>query len=158
MLTKKLLTTFGIVMMIAGFFSVLTALFYEFKVKPEVARRGHLASSQAAVSTKPAKDVHAKPQGIGIDALMNHSKGLYGSDETVRREGTLWVDQEGKKLVVNLGALNGLKAGEGLSVYDHDLQAGRVRVVDVFDVVAYVEADGSLEGPMDKSYYRVVKE
>lgn len=152
-MTKKLLTTLGIILMIAGGFSVMTALFYELRVKPEMIKRGALVPKVAA----SAKAAQAR-QGIGVNELTQYSQDLYGFDELDRREGSLWVDRGSKKFVINLGTLNGLKAQDYLTVYDHDQKIGRVQVGSVLDVVSYAEADKALEESMNKDYYRVEKE
>ena len=155
-LKKSLLVGIGATLMIIGVISIIIAAFYQFKVKPEMAQRGQ-SSPAAQVSSKPSVP-QAQPGGIGIDALMNYSKNLYGSDEKNRREGALWVDRESKKLVVNLGALNGLKSGDRLTVYDGDRNIGRVQISSAFDVVSYVEIKEPLKEAMDKDYYSVRKE
>jgi len=156
-LKKPLLVGIGAALMIIGAASIFIAAFYQFKVKPEMAQRGQLPPAAAQISSKPSA-AQEQPGGIGIDALMNYSKNLYGSDEKNRREGTLWVDREGKKLVVNLGALNGLKPQDRLTVYDHDQNIGRVQAANVFDVISYVEIKEPLNEAMEKDYYIVRKE
>jgi len=60
--------------------------------------------------------------------------------------------------VVNLGALNGLKPQDRLTVYDHDQNIGRVQAANVFDVISYVEIKEPLNEAMEKDYYIVRKE
>lgn len=156
-LKKPLLAGIGAALMVIGAASILVAAFYQFKVKPEMAQRGQLPPAAVRISLKSSA-AQEQSGGIGMDALTDYSKDLYGSDEKNRREGTLWVDREGKKLVINLGALNGLKPQDRLTVYDHDQNIGRVQAENVFDVISYVEIKEPLNEAMEKDYYRVKKE
>ena len=77
---------------------------------------------------------------IKIETIVAQSQKMYGQDENSRKEGLLWVDRKTKMYIVTLGALNGLKSGSSLTVYDGENKIGEATVDMPLDVISYVEA------------------
>ena len=70
----------------------------------------------------------------------------------------MWVDRKSSKLVVTLGAVNGLLPGKSLAVYKGDEKIGKVKVETAFDVISYVLPEDEGVKQLENDYYRVVIE
>jgi len=103
-------------------------------------------------------DVKSRLNTIDLDYLLTKADAVYPTSEKARTEGLLWMDSVASKYVVTLGALNGLKAGSQLGVYEGDRKIGQVVVNTPLDVISYVSpANQSLQLSADNSYRVVIE-
>ena len=114
----------------------------------------NLMSEQSSRELKPADASLTKREPINIDDFLAKAESIYGKAELDRKEGVLWVDRKGGQFMVSLGAVNGLKAGSRLGIYDGDNKIGDVIVQDPFDLVAYVNPVEKSIKDFEKNYYR----
>ena len=162
---KKLFTGLGLIFLA---FFILLVSFYVTKVKPELAFRksvknkklsAQVAKVQERVQAIKDEQREVQPPGmISLKNIVKESESLYGQSEKNRKEGYLWIDQKSSQYVVTLGAVNGLKPGSRLSVYDGDTKIGQVMVDTPFDVISYVQPVNNLQSSLTSDYYRVVIE
>jgi len=110
-----------------------------------------VANTQDTKTSKTKKKVSLRP-------LVDEAKGVYSSSEKEKKEGYLWVDNTSSNYVVTLGVVNGIFAGDDLTVYDGNKEIGRVTIDTAFDVISYVAVNVDLIKILKKDYYRVVKE
>ncbi len=160
---KKLVFGF-ILIVLAGF--CLLAGFYFMEVKPELASRTKVASTEKINATKQKveqrveeiKKAQQQADGsVDLLALTKEAENVYGPEEKSRKEGVLWVDRQTSNFVVTLGALNGVLPGNRLSVYQGNEKLGQVTVDSSFDVISYVHPESSLD-LSGNDYYRVTVE
>ncbi len=100
----------------------------------------------------------APPKPITLQDILKESKKIYSQDEKNRKEGYLWIDQKASTFIVTLGALNGLKPGSRLGVYEGDKKVGQVVVETPLDVTSYVQPVDQFSSASNQNYFRVVKE
>ncbi len=97
-------------------------------------------------------------RSVEISRILDASKALHG-EEAARREGYLWREAETGRMMVTLGALQGLRPGRRLAVYEGDRRVGWVEVEKTLDVIAYVEPVGPRKDTdWTAAAYRVVME
>ena len=104
------------------------------------------------------KEEALKAGEIKLSELVRKAKRVYGSEEKERKEGVLWIDREHSVTLATLGALNGLKPGDQLSVYDGDNKITNVVVDKTLDVISYVQPIDDSVGKLESNSYRVVIE
>lgn len=75
-----------------------------------------------------------------------------------RRDGTLWYDSESSKWIITLGLSNGIEVGSSFNVYDNTKILGKVKVVEVYDVISYVEPVNFSSSNLIGQYLNVVLE
>lgn len=128
------------------------------KVSPQ-----HNADSEVidirAKFTPHKSDIEEKvsqSESIDLSALLSDAENIYGSEEVNRTEGVMWIDREESRYVVTLGAVNGLKQGSQLSVYEGDDVIGKVSVDTLLDVISYVAPAGSDHEKLKDNYYKVI--
>ena len=92
---------------------------------------------------------------IDIEALVKESKSLYGEDEVKRKSGLLWFDRKMSKLIVTLGIVNGVEAGDVLAVYFKNENICEVRVKTALDIISYVELFDEELDLSGQDYYQV---
>ena len=88
--------------------------------------------------------------------FLSRAESIYGKGELDRKEGILWIDRKSSLYMITLGAVNGLKAGSNLSIYEGDTKIGDVAVHTPFDIISYVQPVGKSLVDLNKNYYRVV--
>jgi hypothetical protein len=113
--------------------------------------------SQKARAALPRPDVQKVQRDIiNVEELIAKASRLYGAEERERKDGVLWIDKEGKRCIITLGAVNGLRKGSILNVYREDRFIDKITVDTPFDIISYVTPiERSLE-QFDDNYYRVV--
>ncbi|MEW5894850.1 MAG: hypothetical protein AB1650_03685 [Candidatus Omnitrophota bacterium] len=77
-------------------------------------------------------------QEIEMDKFLAAAEAKYGDKESQRKEGDLWINRVSGEWMVTLGAMNGVKKGTRMRVFDRDAQIGVVVADTVLDVVSYV--------------------
>ncbi|HBR14421.1 MAG TPA: hypothetical protein DD723_02625 [Candidatus Omnitrophica bacterium] len=105
----------------------------------------------------PLKEEDKEPV-ISLKTLAEEAEDVYGPEETRRQEGLLWVDRKSSKLIITLGAMNGLLPGKQLTLYDGDKEIGQVAVDLALDVVSFVHPIPQSLELLQNNYYRVVAE
>ena len=95
---------------------------------------------------------------MNLNKLVDEAKAVYGEGEQNRKEGFLWIDRKESKWVVTLGALNGVKPGSVLSIYNGNQKVGQVAVDDLFDVISYVHPLEKGPEQFTSDYYRAAIE
>ena len=110
------------------------------------------AASLAAASTT------ASHSSIKLENLLLKSQSTYAADEKNRTEGFLWRDRRTNTFVVTLGALNGLRPGSELSIYDGNEKIDTATVDLPFDIVSYVKPVKNSPDFFNGGYYRAVME
>lgn len=94
-----------------------------------------------------------------LGEIVKSAEKIYGDQEKSRKEGFLWIDRQGRVMIITLGALNGLKSGNRLAVYDGKKRVGDVQVDLPIDVISYaLPADDMTIQDFKKDYYRVAIE
>ena len=68
------------------------------------------------------------------------------------------MDRNAAQYIVTLGALNGLKAGSLLSVYENERKIGEVQVEIPLDVISYVSPVGRGLDKTQAKHFKVVIE
>lgn len=96
--------------------------------------------------------------GISLDRLLSAAEEVYPDDVKNSRTGYLWVDRQADAWMITLGAVNGLRVGTRLPVYDGDQVVDTVEVETPLDVISYVRPTQKLKSQFDKDYFRVVIE
>ena len=162
---------FGVIFVLLAI-SSLAAVYYFLEIKPKLAaaKQAETPSSSsltAVAELNPTQKDAVQPseslptmaeRAISLDTLVQKASNKYGPEEKDRKEGFLWIDRKSSRMIVTLGALNGVLPGKYLSVYEGDQKIGQVKVETPFDVISYVKPlDGSLER-FENDYYRVVIE
>lgn len=156
----------GLALIALAFFCVL-AVFY-FLINAHRRQQDELADTRLQVeSLSTEKEVadakisdlqNELEQSPDLDALLDSARQQYGPEETQRREGVLWVDRKNASLIVTLGALNGLRAGSRLIVFDGEERIGWIKIDLPLDVVSTALPQGFSPQELTKDYYRVVRE
>ncbi len=118
----------------------------------------NLIAERASGRMSAAEASRAKGRTLTVQDLVEKASGLYSEEEKKKKEGFLWIDREGKTLLVTLGALNGISPGSKLSVYDGDKKVETLTVESIFDVVSYVKPSKRSVDDFKDNYYRVVLE
>ena len=117
----------------------------------------NLIAEKSAIQMDASQHRRAMGQAILIEDLVKKAEEIYGEDEKKQKEGFLWIDREAASFMITLGALNGLRPGSRLSVYDGDQKIDEVEVVTLLDVISYVKPKNPLQ-QYQGNYYRVVIE
>lgn len=92
---------------------------------------------------------------IDRERVVKESGKIHGGQEASRRSGALWIDRKSSRIIITLGALNGVDKGNFLNVYDGDAKFASVKVTSALDVVAYVEPVDMSISDFRKDYYSV---
>ncbi|MCA9405925.1 MAG: hypothetical protein KC684_05265 [Candidatus Omnitrophica bacterium] len=169
MATENSKTIFlGVFLVLVALVCALTA-FYYLEARPEMVANEQTESDVAQLPAEKSVDQDSPAQtakastnksteDISLKNLVDKAETVYGDEEKQRKDGFLWFDRGSSKLVVTLGAVNGLTPGSSLAVYDGNKRIGKVKVDVPFDVISYVQP---LDGSADRltgDYYRVVME
>lgn len=153
----------GLILIIGAIGAALVA-FYYLEVKPTIEEENIKQPVIPAVVTVVPKAVES-PRAMETPVKRPVESPVVQKPEKPvvnilqgKKEGFLWVDKKSSKLVITLGALEGVVSGERLNVYDNNQKIGVVVVSDVYDAIAYVMPlnESSISFPHD--YYRVVRE
>lgn len=146
----------GIVLIIGAFVCMLGVFYVTFddqRAKEEEVK----TLKEQLVLLNTEKEIGVNNPSLNLAKLIQEAKNIYGEEESARNEGFLWIDREGKTLVVTLGALNGLNVGSRLAIYDDkNKMVGFVRVETPLDIVSYVRPVNKSIGEFEQDYYRVV--
>ncbi len=118
---------------------------------------GKLAEENEALRTKMTTTELAAKGPVKLDSLVERAQSLYGDTESKRTSGYLWIDRKTEYMIITLGALNGLRPGSKLNVYDGDRVIDSVTVDLPFDIISYVKSQSSID-QYSKDYYRVALE
>lgn len=97
-----------------------------------------------------------KREPVKLEDYISKAEGLYGDSELLRNEGVLWVDHKSGHFIVTLGAVNALKQGSFLDVYQGDEIIEQIVVDTALDIISYVTPVSKTVDDFDKSYYKVV--
>ena len=97
-------------------------------------------------------------RSIKLKELVTEARGHYDESEQSRKKGSLWVDRKSSKLIVTLGAINGLLPGHTLTVYDANKAIGQVIVDTAFDSISYVTPSNKSIDLLQNDYYHVIIE
>lgn len=138
----------GIVLIVLAVICGLTS-FYLLEVKPEFQRREETQLKQPEI-IQPVPG-----ESISLQTVLKEAQTVYPPEEKNKMEGLLWVDKKSDKLIVTLGALNGLSEGRLLSVYEDSQKIGEVKVKTALDSISYVEVQGQLKTFLKGDYYQV---
>lgn len=111
--------------------------------------------SPSGTDVFPSRLTAPRDESVALKTLIEEARKTYGKKEAGKTEGLLWVDRKGKKFVVTLGAIHGLKLGEELVIYDGQEKLGQMKTRAVFDVISYAQPM-SVSDIFRKDYYRVV--
>lgn len=117
-----------------------------------------LSDEKALVVERVARLEGEVGESLNLGRLLEEANQVYDEKEKNRREGHLWVDRKTRTIVVTLGALNGLRPGSLLKVYDGDDFVGTVTVETSLDVISYAKPHRKFLNQYEKDYYRVVFE
>ena len=99
----------------------------------------NLMNEKAEKNLKGADAQRLRGPQVTLEKLVDKASGNYSQQEREQKEGLLWIDRDAKTYMVTLGALNGLKKGSQLSIYQGEKQVDVVTVQSVYDVIAYVK-------------------
>ena len=117
------------------------------------AKLADLSSQQAEQESKISREGQ-----IRLADILSKTKSIYAREEGSRKEGIFWVDRASSLSMITLGALNGLKPGDRLNVYEGETKITAVAVDKLLDVISYVKPLDKSLAELDADYYRVVKE
>lgn len=112
--------------------------------------------AQEELSSGDAKRVQRN--AVKVEDLVAKAEVLYSEEERNRRDGVLWIDRKNGTCIITLGAINGLKPGSRLSVYQDSQQIDKITVDTPFDIISYVKPLQKPLNQFDSNYYRVVIE
>ncbi len=162
---KKIYLFIGLICIVGAFLGVC-AIFYmmtheslqkEEKIK-DLSDQLVTINGEKGIVEGELENLKAQADSIKIEMIVAQSQKMYGQDESSRKEGLLWADKKSKMYIVTLGALNGLKPGSILAVYDGETRVGEVAVDLPLDVISYVQPSKRSSEKMAKDSYRVVIE
>ncbi len=142
----------GIVLIVLAVICGL-ASFYLLEVKPELQRREETQLTQPEVPQPISPS--ERTESISLQTVLKESQAIYPPQEKNKSEGLLWVDKKSDKLIVTLGAINGLSEGSVLSIYDGPQRIGEAKVKTVLDTISYVEPQEQLKTLLQGDYYQV---
>ncbi len=159
--TQKTLFT-GIVFIVTAFMCLLGVFYMIVQQKRDKEMRMvELQEEMAILDTEKnlvlnKMDTLEKTAGreIELKSVLERVDEEEFTQEQSRREGDLWIDRQSGSWVITLGALNGIKAGDMVGVYDGDKRMGTVAVETVLDVVSYVRPVTN-EADFKKAVYKV---
>jgi len=153
----------GMVFIVAAFICVGAIFYFMGNIEKEktekIARlEAHLTNlimERSAVIFEEEGVKKVKREPIKVASLVEKAEDIYGEEERKRREGVLWIDQKSLQGIVTLGAVNGLRQGSEVHVFDKGKAIGIVVVEIPLDIISYVNPaqDVSI---FKKEYYRVV--
>jgi hypothetical protein len=125
----------------------------------ELTEKYDVVKEERDLIQKDNKDLTARlGTSVSVDKIISAAEKVYGDDVKSAKEGYLWVDRASSNWVVTLGALNGLKAGSRLAVYNGDEKVGTVEVSVPLDVISYVLPVDALKNQYKQDYFRVAVE
>ncbi len=158
---KKLFT--GVVFIITAFMCVL-GVFYmiveqkrdkEMQVAEMREEMAVLDTEKGLVQDKMFKLEQTAGREIELTRVLERVGEEEFAQEQNRQQGDLWIDRSTNSWVITLGALNGIAAGERISVYDDERRMGTVVVETVLDVISYVRPFTG-DADFTKSFYKVI--
>ena len=166
MINNKTILFLGLLFMVLAFGCVIGVFYqiyddHERKTQEVKEMKEELVAVDAKkiVAERQVQELAVKVgQGIQFDRLLAAAEQKYGEEERQRREGDLWVDRDSGDWVITLGAINDIKEGDRLRVYDAGKKQIGVVVADsVLDVVSYVHTVED-RGQYKENTYRVAVE
>jgi len=159
---NKKIFILGLELIVAAFIGLSIVFYYlgylDIKSKVEI---GDLSSQVTSLELERKKtvnelmDVKGKLNTIELDAILDKAEKIYTPKERESKEGLLWVDTESSIYVITLGALNGIKPGDKLKVYDGDKNVGEVVIDTALDVISYVTPVSKSLRELENKYFRV---
>jgi len=112
--------------------------------------------SQVDQSAQAKKKEPVEEESLSLKSLVEEAKTKYTEREQNEVEGSLWVDRNTDKFIISLGAINGLRPGDELAVYDDDKHLGHIVITTAFDVISFVSPVETTIDLTKKDYYRVL--
>ncbi len=100
--------------------------------------------------------MRVKRTPVKLEDFLARAESIYGKQEMNRKEGVFWVDRKSSSMMVNLGAVNGLRPGSALGVYEGESKIADVTVVSTLDLISYVNPVEKKLDDFKNNYYRVV--
>ena len=145
-INNKKVLFLGLVFILAAFGCVVGVIYQilndrQQKVQEveEIEKMAARISEEKSSAQSEVRDLAQRAgQEIELAHLISAAQREYGDEEQQRKQGDLWVDHEGGSWVVTLGALNGVKKGTRLRVFESEKEIGVVVAHTVLDVVSYV--------------------
>lgn len=152
--------------MVAAFICVIAIFYFQVNAQRNDSAKIENLESQISdfkiINEQTSEEIkslqNAPPKPITLEDILKESNKIYGKDERTRKEGFLWIDQKASTFIVTLGALNGLKPGSRLVVYDDGKKVGQVVVKTPLDVTSYVQPVNKFSSDPNQNYFRVVAE
>jgi hypothetical protein len=171
----------GLFLIVFALFSAVTA-FYFLEVKPKMQARQARKARQTKIKTMkmPAdREIKLNEKAAAETVRVNESVKPpartvtkekesknsqpqivleeYSESERNRREGTLWIDKATGNYVATLGAVQGIKSGDRLDVYDGEQLIGAVEVKSMQAVFSFVQPVNDAIERSGKKYFSVLK-
>lgn len=149
----------GLGFIISAFVCILVVFYFVGQtnnISQEKISRLESQLTDSIINEDKGQGVEINPVGeIKLRKIVETARDVYGANEINRRQGILWIDRGNSLPVITLGALNGLEAGQQLSVFDDTQKVGEAVVETLFDVVSYVRLVHKRIDDFDGDYYFV---
>lgn len=122
-------------------------------------KEAELAAQESRLALEPSEEINPlAADEVPLDRVLEAAQKVYSPSEKDRTEGFLWIDRKASHLIVTLGAMQGLKPGSRLSIYEGEQKIGQVIVNTPFDVISYVQPVETSMDQLKNDYYRAVME
>ncbi len=142
--------------MVAAFLCIVVTFY--FLVPSGQADKKKLALMNVQIAKLQKQLSYAVSEPMKLDGLVKKAQGVYGPAEKARKEGALWLDRRSNNFIVTLGALQGLRRGSELSIYDGSYKIDTASVETPFDIISYVRLVKNSPDSFTGNYYRAVIE